>query len=73
MYSLRCASPLAKLYKLDTTEVDHFELLDDNRKLIFSAALPQGKSSRRKGDATEILRVRTPASFNVTHGIGNVM
>jgi hypothetical protein len=27
----------------------------------------------RKGDATEILGVWTPASFNVTNGIGNVM
>ena len=31
----------AKLYKLDTTEVDHFELLDDNRKLIFSGSPPE--------------------------------
>lgn len=32
-----------KLYKLDTTEVDHFELLDDNRKLISSGSPSQGQ------------------------------
>ena len=42
VYSLPCASPLAKLYKLDTTEVDHFELLDDNRKLISSFNVTNG-------------------------------